>query len=26
VVYALLDEVTHEELLLKDYVLGVGYR
>ena len=26
VVRALLDEVTHEELLLRDYVLGVGYR
>ena len=25
-VRALLDEVTHEELLLRDYVLGVGYR
>jgi CBS domain-containing protein len=23
---ALLDEVTHEELLLRDYVLGIGYR
>jgi CBS domain-containing protein len=23
---ALLDEVTHEEELLRDYVLGVGYR
>jgi CBS domain-containing protein len=22
---ALLDEVTHEELLLRDYVLGIGY-
>jgi CBS domain-containing protein len=25
-VRALLDEVTYEELLLRDYVLGVGYR
>jgi CBS domain-containing protein len=23
---ALLDEVTHEELLLRDYVLGIGYQ
>jgi CBS domain-containing protein len=23
---ALLDEVTHEELMLRDYVLGIGYR
>jgi len=23
---ALLDEVTHEEVLLRDYVLGVGYQ
>jgi CBS domain-containing protein len=26
VVRALLDEVVHEEVLLRDYVLGVGYR
>jgi CBS domain-containing protein len=25
-VRALLDEVTHEDMLLRDYVLGVGYR
>jgi CBS domain-containing protein len=25
-VRALLDEVTHEEILLRDYVMGVGYR
>jgi len=23
---ALLDEVTHEELLLRDYVMGIGYQ
>jgi CBS domain-containing protein len=23
---ALLDEVTHEEVLLRDYVLGIGYQ
>ena len=23
---ALLDETTHEELLLRDYVMGVGYQ
>jgi len=23
---ALLDEVTHEEVLLRDYVMGVGYQ
>jgi hypothetical protein len=23
---ALLDEVTHEEELLRDYVLGIGYQ
>ncbi len=23
---ALLDEVTHEEILLRDYVLGIGYQ
>jgi CBS domain-containing protein len=23
---ALIDEVTHEELLLRDYVLGIGYQ
>jgi CBS domain-containing protein len=23
---ALLDEITHEELLLRDYVLGIGYQ
>ncbi len=26
VAIALLDEVTHEELLLRDYVIGVGYQ
>ena len=26
IVRALLDEVTYEELLLRDYVLGIGYR
>ena len=26
IVLALLDEVTHEELLLRDYVLGIGYQ
>jgi CBS domain-containing protein len=26
VAIALLDEVTHEEVLLRDYVLGVGYQ
>ena len=26
IVSALLEEVTHEELLLRDYVLGIGYR
>ena len=26
VAIALLDEVTHEELLLRDYVMGVGYQ
>jgi CBS domain-containing protein len=26
VAMALLDEVTHEELLLRDYVMGVGYQ
>jgi CBS domain-containing protein len=25
-VRALLDEVTHEELLLRDYVMGIGYQ
>jgi CBS domain-containing protein len=25
-VRALLEEVTHEEILLRDYVMGVGYR
>jgi len=25
-VLALLDEVTHEEILLRDYVLGIGYQ
>ena len=26
VAIALLDEVTHEEVLLRDYVMGVGYQ
>ncbi len=26
VAIALLDEVTYEELLLRDYVMGVGYQ